>query len=350
MLTTRSKAISQAILAAALFGISAPVAKLLLEQVPAAWMASFLYFGAGAGMFLVGGIRERNRKGLVEARLTRQELPYILLMVLLDIAAPLLLMYALMRTPSANVSLLGNLEIAATSLIALLVFKEAIGSRMWLAIALITASGMLLSMEDLLGFSFSTGSLLVILACICWGLENNFTRKLSIKDPMQIVVIKGLGSGTGSALVALLFHQQRPPILYVLPALVLGFVAYGLSIYFYIRAQRELGAARTSAYYAFAPFIGVLVSFLVFGFEASPWFLAALAGMAAGAWLTVAERHRHAHIHATVTHEHRHGHEDGHHIHVHEQGPASEHSHPHTHEETRHSHPHTPDTHHTHRH
>ena len=301
-------------------------------------------------MLLVSAVRRRDHKRVAEASLTRKQLPYILLMVVLDIVAPLLLMYALMETASANVALLNNLEIVATSLIALFVFKEAIGSRMWLAIVLITISGMFLSMEDLRSFTFSAGSLLVVLACVCWGFENNVTRKLSLKDPAQIVVIKGLGSGAGSALVALLFRQESPPVPYILLALLLGFVAYGLSIYFYIRAQRELGAARTSAYYAFAPFIGVLVSFLVFGFAASPWFIAALVGMAIGAYLTVAERHRHTHVHKTVTHEHRHGHEDGHHIHPHEQIPAGEHSHPHTHTETSHNHPHTPDTHHTHQH
>ena len=198
-MTARSNAISQAILAAALFGISAPIAKLLLTRVPAAWMASFLYFGAGAGMLLVSAVRRRDHKRVAEASLTRKQLPYVLLMVVLDIVAPLLLMYALMETASANVALLNNLEIVATSLIALFVFKEAIGSRMWLAIVLITISGMFLSMEDLRSFTFSAGSLLVVLACVCWGFENNVTRKLSLKDPAQIVVIKGLGSGAGSA-------------------------------------------------------------------------------------------------------------------------------------------------------
>ena len=138
--------------------------------------------------------------------------------------------------------------------------SEAISKRLWGAISLITISSIILSIEDVSSFSFSLGSIFVLLACICWGLENNCTRKLSIKDPLEIVVIKGLGSGVGSLLVALVLKENASNLAYVAIALLLGFFSYGLSIYFYIYAQRYLGAAKTSAYYAIAPFIGVGLS------------------------------------------------------------------------------------------
>lgn len=188
------KANSFAILAAALYAISSPVSKLLLEEIPPTLMASFLYLGAGLGMAFVDFIRYKNSKEKTEARLAKQELPYIVGMVVLDIAAPIFLMIALTMTSAANASLLNNFEIVATSIIALAIFKEAISTRLWVAICLITLSSIILSVEDISSFSFSLGSVLVLLACVCWGLENNCTRKLSVKDPLQIVVIKGFGS------------------------------------------------------------------------------------------------------------------------------------------------------------
>ena len=185
-------------------------------------------------------------------------------MVALDIAAPIFLMYGLTKTTSANASLLNNFEIVATSLIALLIFKESISKRLWGAISLITISSIILSVEDISSFSFSFGSIFVLLACVCWGLENNCTRKLSVKDPLQIVIIKGFGSGIGSLLIAFTLGEKMNNIPYIIAALLLGFFAYGLSIFFYIYAQRDLGAARTSAYYAVAPFIGVALSLIVF--------------------------------------------------------------------------------------
>ena len=199
-----------------------------------------------------------------ELPLTRKELPYTLGMVVLDIAAPICLMIGLLHTTAANASLLNNFEIVATSIIALAVFKEAISKRLWLAISLVTLSSFILSFEDMSSFSFSYGSVFVLLACVCWGLENNCTRMLSSKNPLEIVVIKGFGSGLGSLIIALVIGEKVPNLLYILCALLLGFVAYGLSIYFYIYAQRDLGAAKTSTYYAVAPFVGAGLSLLIF--------------------------------------------------------------------------------------
>lgn len=260
----QQKATFFALLAAVLYAINSPVSKLLLEKIPSAMMAAFLYLGAGLGLFIMGLIQKATGQKEKELPLTRKELPYTLGMVVLDIAAPICLMIGLLHTTAANASLLNNFEIVATSIIALVVFKEAISKRLWLAISLVTLSSFILSFEDMSSFSFSYGSVFVLLACVCWGLENNCTRMLSSKNPLEIVVIKGFGSGLGSLIIALVIGEKVPNLLYILCALLLGFVAYGLSIYFYIYAQRDLGAAKTSTYYAVAPFVGAGLSLLIF--------------------------------------------------------------------------------------
>ena len=280
-----NKAVFYAILAAALYALNAPASKLLLQNVPPTMMAGFLYLGAGAGMAVMGLVRNRTGHGRQEMRLKKKDLPYTLGMVVLDIAAPIFLMIGLKRTTAANASLLNNFEIVATSLIALLVFKERIGKRLWTAIGLITLSSILLSVEDAGCFQFSFGSLFVLAACVCWGMENNCTRCLSRSDPMEIVVIKGFGSGIGSVIIGLTVGESLPVWGDILKILLLGFVAYGLSIYFYVYAQRDLGAAKTSAYYAVAPFIGVLLSFLIFRELPGALFFIALGIMIAGTWL-----------------------------------------------------------------
>ena len=280
-----NKAIFYAILAAALYALNAPVSKLLLQNVPPTMMAGLLYLGAGIGMALMGFVRSQTGHGKQELQLTKKDLPYTLGMVALDIAAPIFLMIGLTRTTAANASLLNNFEIVATSLIALLVFREKIGKRLWTAIGLITLSSILLSVEDASSFQFSFGSLFVLAACICWGLENNCTRCLSKSDPLEIVVIKGFGSGIGSVIIGLVVGEALPLWSDILKILLLGFVAYGLSIYFYVYAQRDLGAAKTSAYYAVAPFIGVLLSFLIFREIPGILFFIALAIMIAGTWM-----------------------------------------------------------------
>lgn len=343
-------AVFQAILAAALFGISAPVSKHLMEKVPPMLMAALLYLGAGFGMFFINIIKASRKTEVKEAKISQRELPYAVCMVILDIAAPILLMLGLTITTSANASLLNNFEIVATSLIALLIFKEDIGKRLWVAISLITLSSIILSVSDFSSFSFSTGSILVLLACICWGLENNCTRMMSLKDPTQIVVIKGFGSGFGSLTIAFLTREYSGSIGYILLAMLLGFFAFGLSIFFYVTAQRELGAARTSAYYAVGPFIGVGLSFVMYKEQITTNFIVAAILMIFGAYYTASENHNHEHVHEVVEHEHRHNHGDGHHNHAHEDFKEGEHSHVHNHEKERHSHSHRPDMHHSHSH
>ncbi len=339
-----------ALLAALLFGINAPFAKILLERINPLFLAALLYLGAGIGMLLVDTIIKYKVKIRNEARLTKNELPYVVLMILLDIAAPIFLMVGISRSNSSTAALLGNFEIVATTLIAMMFFKEAAGKKLWLAIAFISIASMLLSVGDFSHLRISVGAIFVLISCVCWGLENNCTRNLSIKDPLQVVIIKGFGSGFGALLIAAVWGKIIYDPLYMVFALLLGFVAFGMSIFFYVTAQRELGAARTSAYYAAAPFMGVLISWLILQETITLSFIIALIIMLIGTYFMVSENHLHRHLHLQEIHEHKHNHEDYHHTHLHDTEIKSEHSHEHIHMETQHEHSHLPDLHHRHTH
>ncbi len=343
---TRNQATLFAILAAALYAINIPLSKLILQTVAPTMMAALLYLGAGAGLAVCSGVT-RNKH--TEPRLTRAEMPYTVAMVVLDIAAPILLMLGLRQTNSANAALLNNFEIVATSLIACFAFRETLSRNLMLAIGMVTAASIILSFAGTGSFRFQTGSLLVLAAASCWGLENNCTRMLSNKSSVQITVIKGLFSGTGSLLVALLLGERLPGIGGSLAVMALGFVAYGLSINFYIKAQKDLGAAKTSAYYAIAPFLGVAFSFILLREKPGLQFFLGLVLMLAATVLlvkdTVSLQHTHQHSH---THCHTHSHGDMVHTHAH----THIHSHTHTHgtDEAAHSHDHTAIHGHTHTH
>lgn len=322
MVDKKIKAAVFALSAASFYALNVPFSKQLLQEVPPTLMASFLYFGAGVGvglMYLFHGGKEKE-----EDRLAREDLPYAIGMVVLDILAPIFLMFGINIGSSANASLLGNFEIVATTLIALLVFKEKISKKLWTAITLITISSIILSFEGSGSFQFSAGSIFVLLATVCWGLENNCTRKISEKSTYQIVTIKGLCCGVGSFVIANIIGESLPKIEYVTLAMVLGFVAYGLSIFMYIRAQRDLGAAKTSAYYSVAPFIGAFLAFVVNGEQLTAVYLFGLLFMITGTVFVVADtlicNHNHVHTHLiththngtththTVTHAHAHDH------------------------------------------
>ena len=284
---TKSIAILYAILAAVLYAINVPVSKILLEYVEPTMMASFLYLGAGLGLLLYGLFEKIAGKEGKRDPLTKKELPYTIAMVVLDIVAPILLMLGISMSNSANVSLLNNFEIVATSLIALLVFKELVSGRLWIEIVLVTVASVLLSFEGAGTFVFNQGALFVLGACLCWGFENNCTKMLSNKSSVEIVVIKGIFSGLGSLLVALVIGEGVPAIQWILCVLMLGFVAYGLSINFYIMAQKYLGAAKTSAFYSIAPFLGVAFSMLLLGERPGVQFYVALAIMVASTCLMI---------------------------------------------------------------
>lgn len=278
-----------AVLAAALYAVNAPFSKILLEYVPSTMMAGLLYLGAGLGMGVVALIRKGTGTDS-EEKLTRAELPYTAAMIILDIAAPICLLFGLSMTTAANASLLNNFEIVATALIALCVFGERISPRLWAGIAFVTFSCVLLSFEDISAFRFSAGSLFILLACVFWGIENNCTRKLSGKDPLQIVLLKGIFSGGSSLALGLIIGERAENLLSVLAVLGVGLVAYGMSIFVYVYAQRILGAARTSAYYAVAPFIGTALSLLIFRETPGIRYFTALGLMIAGAWFSSSDK------------------------------------------------------------
>ncbi len=276
-----------ALLAAALYSINIPLSKLFLEDTDPVIMAGLLYLGAGLGLLLFTLIGRAMGRNVVSEPLTRKELPYTLAMILLDILAPILLMIGITKCNSANVSLLNNLEIVATTLFAYFIFKERISKRLTFAIALVTLSGVILTFEGESAFDFSIGSLYVIGACLCWGLENNCTRSLAHKSSVEITTVKGIFSGLGSLAVGFIIGQQLPSVWLIFGVMLLGFVSYGLSINFYIMAQKDLGAAKTSAYYAVAPFLGVAFSLILLGELPALNFYIALAIMLLATLLTV---------------------------------------------------------------
>lgn len=325
------KAIVLAVVAALAYSLSIPSSKILLNHMEPTMLAALLYLGAGLGMSLWQLKYVRKKKLAKRQLLERSDAFYTVGMVVLDIAAPILLLFGVARTSAASASLLNNFEIVATSMIALILFKETISRRLWIGIGMSVVASVLLSV-DLTGetglVGVDVGALLVLAACVCWGIENNFTRCISNKSSEQIVIIKGFGSGLGSLCVALILGNNFPNPLWVVAAMLLGFVAYGLSISWYIRAQSALGAAKTSAYYAVAPFIGALLSLVFLGERPSAIFYVALLIMIAATVVvahdTISAQHTHEHVHIH-THEHSHG--DLVHTHPH----AHSHSHYHAH-------------------
>lgn len=297
--------IALAILAAILYSLSTPFSKLLLAHIGPVSMASFLYLGAGLGVGILYLFHFRKEKK--EERLSKKDTPYVVAMTLLDIAAPIFMMIGINLGSSSSSSLLNNFEIVATALVALLVFKERISAYLWLGILFIVSGSIVLSFDFTSGVTFSLGSLFVLLATICWGVENNCTRKISSKSSYQIVIIKGFGSGIASLVIALLMGERVNEFIYAIYALILGFLAYGLSIFTYVKAQKYLGAAKTSAFYAIAPFIGSLLAFLVVGESLHYSYWIALSIMIIGVLFvtidTLKREHSHGHYH-TITHTH----------------------------------------------
>ncbi|NPV53631.1 MAG: DMT family transporter [Firmicutes bacterium] len=341
-----------AILAAALFGVSSPLAKLLLGNIEPILLAAFLYLGSGFGLLFIRSFHLFSISN--EARVGRNDLPWLAGSILTGgVAAPIILFFSLRHTPAATASLLLNFEGVATALVAGLAFKEAIGKRIWLAIGTITGASALLSLNIGGQWGLSLGAVGVLCACLLWGIDNNFTRNISGKDPLTITMIKGLGAGAFSLVLAFVLHNPFPGMLTVFKAMLLGSVSYGASIVLFILAMRNLGAARTSTLFGTAPFVGAVLSFLLFRESPGALFAVSAPMMIVGAMLLLGEGHSHIHKHPFLQHEHRHRHDDEHHIHYHISGeipPNDYHSHLHTHEAIEHCHPHAPDIHHRHSH
>jgi drug/metabolite transporter (DMT)-like permease len=341
-----------AIGAAVLFGASTPLAKRLLgEGLPAQLLAGLFYLGSGLGL---GGwfvIRRAFAGRAAEAHLQRSDLPQLCVAVLLGGAvAPVLLMTGLAQTSAAAASLLLNLEGLVTMGIAWRVFRENVDRRLLLGALAILAGAVLLSWR---GGSVrpDTGALLIAGACVAWGIDNNVTRSLSRADPTQIAAIKGLVAGSANLALALFARADMPSAPVILAAAMTGFLSYGVSLVLFVLALRNLGTARTAAYFSTAPFIGAVLALSLFSEAITGRLICAGALMSIGVYLHLRERHDHAHSHEVTEHEHRHAHDEHHnHSHAPTDPPGEPHSHPHRHDPMTHSHPHYPDMHHRHGH
>lgn len=343
-----------ALLAAALFGVSAPFAKLLLRGATPQLLAGLLYLGSGVGLAVLW-LWQRTRRTTREAPLTRRDLPWLAGAIAFGGGiGPVLLMAGLARTPASSASLLLNLEGVFTALLAWFVFHENFDRRIALGMVAIVLGGVALSWDGAVRWGGLAGPLAVAGACLCWAIDNNLTQKVSAGDPVQIAMLKGLTAGTVNVVIAVALGAAWPGASQVGPALLLGFLSYGVSLVLFVLALRHLGTARTGAYFSLAPFVGALVSLGMFRERPTAFLIVGAALMAVGAWLHLTERHEHEHAHEPMEHSHAHLH-DAHHQHEHESGdpPVTDpkpHTHPHRHAPVVHSHAHYPDIHHRHKH
>lgn len=338
-----------ALLAAGAFGLSMPLSKLLLGETEPLILAALLYLGSGLGLSVLA--MARREAPAAEARFARADLPWLAGAIGFGgVAGPILMLIGLQGTDSASASLLLNLEAVFTLAIAWVVFHEHVDQRLAVGAVAIVAGAVGLSWRGGMG-SASMASLLMVLACLSWAIDNNLTRKISGGDPVRLAAAKGLVAGVVNFGLAKAMGFHLPAWSVVVAAGLLGFVSYGLGLVLYILALRHLGAARTAAYYGTAPFIGASLGVVLPGGAFTPMLLMAGALMALGVWLHVSERHEHAHEHEADEHDHLHSH-DEHHQHVHANGldMNQPHAHKHQHARLRHSHAHWPDLHHRHVH
>jgi drug/metabolite transporter (DMT)-like permease len=345
------RAILYALLSAALFGASTPLAKALLGEVAPLMLAGLLYLGSGVG--LAAWSAARRFIGTERASgMSAGDWPWLGAAILCGgIAAPALLMHGLQRVPGSSASLLLNLEAVFTASIAWIVFRENVDRRIFLGMAAIVAGGVVLSWGEAPRTDGAAGVLLIAAACLCWALDNNLTRRVSAGDAVTLAALKGLVAGAVNLALALGQGASLPAAAPLAEAAALGFVGYGISLVLFILALRDLGTARTGAYFSVAPFFGAALALVFLGEQVGPGFWLAAALMGVGVWLHVSERHEHEHVHEPLLHSHEHVH-DEHHQHAH--GSASDghepHSHEHRHSAMRHRHPHYPDLHHRHGH
>jgi drug/metabolite transporter (DMT)-like permease len=340
-----------ALLAAALFGLATPAAKILVGAVDPFLLAGLFYLASGIGLAALRLVLVR-RNAWSEAPLVRADLPWLAGAVVFGgIAGPVLLMVGLARTEGSTAALLLTLEGVTTALIAWFAFRENFDRRILLGMGLIVAGAVVLGWQGRPGLEGLAGPACIVGACLAWGVDNNLTRKVSAADPLQVAMIKGLAAGPVTLILAFAAGAHLPSGGTMAAAAGVGFLGYGVSLALYVLALRHLGTARTGAYFSAAPFVGAAAAVPLLGEPVTVRLGTAGALIAAGVWLHLTERHEHEHQHSGQTHSHRHVH-DAHHRHEH--GPADPqgepHTHAHRHDRLRHSHPHVPDLHHTHAH
>jgi drug/metabolite transporter (DMT)-like permease len=342
--------IAYALLAAALFGASTPFAKRLVGDVPPLMLAGLLYLGSGVGLSAMLGLRALVARGNLDvAWPVKSDLGWLAGAIIFGgFLGPVLLMYGLASSSAGNASLLLNFESVFTALIAWFVFRENFDRRIASGMLLIVAGAVVLSWTPDAG-DVARGSLLVIAACACWAIDNNLTRRVSACDAMVVAGLRGLIAGGVSLACALQLGQSLPPVATTLSAALLGLLSYGVSLTLFVLALRNLGAARTGAYFAVAPFFGAMLAIFVLHEPLTLQLAAAGALMALGVYLHLTERHEHVHAHEAIAHDHSHSH-DEHHRHRHDfpWDGTEPHAHAHQHDALVHGHPHFPDIHHRH--
>jgi drug/metabolite transporter (DMT)-like permease len=336
--------------AALLFGAGTPLAKLLLAQASPWLLAALLYLGSGLGLALLRRVRRAP-----SVRLPRAERKWLAGAILAGgVAGPVLLMLGLAGMPASGASLLLNAEAVFTALLAWFVFKENFDRRVSLGMLAIVAGGLVLAWPGQMPWPDWRPALYVTAACLAWAIDNNFTRKVSLSDASWIAMVKGLAAGATNLALALAFGAAWPPAQVVAGAALVGFASYGASLALFVVGLRELGTARTGAYFSVAPFFGAVLALVLLDEPLTMPLLGAGALMAIGVALHLSERHEHRHRHAAVehAHDHVHGAGDAHHEHAHEPpvAPGTRHTHAHWHEPMVHGHPHFPDAHHRHEH
>ncbi len=343
-----------ALASALLFGASTPFAKVLVGDIQPALLAGLLYLGSGLGLLVV----RLSLRGVRHGTLSTNEKLGLSASLWLGAAilaggviGPVLLMFGLALTPASSASLLLNLEGVLTALLAWFVFGENFDRRIALGMASIVAGAGLLSWQGDFTVTNMVGPLAVVAACLAWAVDNNLTRKVALADPLQIAMLKGLVAAPANLGLAAFLGSSLPGSLDLAFAAALGFFGYGVSLVFFVLALRDLGTARTGAYYSTAPFVGAVIAVVVFQEPLTMALAAAGALMAIGVWLHLTERHEHVHMHEPLEHLHEHVH-DEHHFHEHEPAdpPGEPHAHRHSHARLRHSHAHYPDSHHRHPH
>jgi drug/metabolite transporter (DMT)-like permease len=346
-----------ALLSAFLFGASTPAAKVLLNGIEPLLLAGLLYCGSGLGLgaySLIKPLLKGQKRESQEAHLKRADLPWLAGAVLAGgVLGPVLLLLGLKSVSASSASLLLNLESVLTALLAWFAFRENVDRRVALGMLSIVLGGVIVCAGSGGSFrvDYSIGGLFIIGACLCWAIDNNLTRKIANANPIHIAAIKGIVAGFSNLSLALMVGINWPPMSSLLSALVVGLLGYGISLSLFIRALRDLGTARTGAYFSVAPFIGAVLSVFILHDPSSPQLLLCGLLMAFGVWLHMTEQHEHLHVHSPLEHEHMHKH-DQHHQHDHD--PSTDlkepHSHTHKHEGSVHSHVHFPDAHHGHNH
>ncbi|MEM6926805.1 MAG: DMT family transporter [Myxococcota bacterium] len=333
------------LLAALLFGASTPASKVLLAEGGPLPLAGLLYLGAALA------VAPWSFRGGSPARFhaPRNLLSLGGAVVFGGILGPALLLYGLQHAPSASVSMWLNLETVATAVLALLFFRENLEVRVWLANLGVVLAGVLLAAPD--GFGLAPAALLVTAACVCWGLDNNWTATIDGFTPEQTTLAKGVVAGSFNLGLGVALGQPLPGWESALAALGVGALAYGASIVLYIRGAQHLGATRSQMLFSTAPFLGVGLAWLGLGEPAEGVQLLAGAVMIGSLGVMLSTRHAHEHAHEALTHTHLHCHDDGHHGHTHpDLPPGAWHTHEHSHEAMAHAHAHQPDLHHRHPH